>query len=470
MIEFDNLISKLEENGMINKQQPLSNFTMNNLIYEDNENKKLTIYDSSLFENMECFKIANKENSEIDSEFNAQEKKKKLEKEILNFQTYISKYKNYLTDMESHTNKIILEMELDQKKREEMEKKEIERLERIRKIREEEERIKKEEEAKRRADEIKKINEERIRIQKEKEKNKINGLEEFNKGGRNIKERLINAGKNYVNIKKEVEKIINYSSAKTIKINKAVNDIITLKATSYKFIEREAIHDLKKLFNEIKEGENKELYLYACFCILSIIFNKLKELDLEMNYDNIIINAQIIKSLDCTTLIYMFFQRVSNKCPYIIPLPYVKVEHDKIFKEAEINQVFKLTRDAEYIYFTFLYLDINKYISIVENYIINIEGFKPEHINFLISSSFLCFIDVFGNYIIDNKREWMNKIYKIKENVVKGLKIEEMKCKKSTNELSSINKSIYIKLENCFEKLNSKGYTYFKEKYNELTN
>ena len=76
MIEFDNLISKLEENGMINKQQPLSNFTMNNLIYEDNENKKLTIYDSSLFENMECFKIANKENSEIDSEFNAQEKKK----------------------------------------------------------------------------------------------------------------------------------------------------------------------------------------------------------------------------------------------------------------------------------------------------------------------------------------------------------------------------------------------------------
>ena len=77
-----------------------------------------------------------------------------------------------------------------------------------------------------------------------------------------------------------------------------------------------------------------------------------------MNYDNIIINAQIIKSLDCTTLIYMFFQRVSNKCPYIIPLPYVKVEHDKIFKEAEINQVFKLTRDAEYIYFTFLYLDI----------------------------------------------------------------------------------------------------------------
>ena len=95
-----------------------------------------------------------------------------------------------------------------------------------------------------------------------------------------------------------------------------------------------------------------------------------------LNYESVLINAKIVFSLNCKTLTYLFFQRISNKCPYIIPLPYIKAEYDRLFKGIDLNEVYKLCRNAEHLYFTFLYLDINKYINIIENYITNSEQFN----------------------------------------------------------------------------------------------
>ena len=128
----------------------------------------------------------------------------------------------------------------------------------------------------------------------------------------------------------------------------------------------------------------------------------------------------------------------------------------------------KLCRNAEYLYFTFLYLDINKYINIIENYITNSEQFNCESINILISSSFYCFIDIFGCYIWKNKRNWISKILKIKDNVIKGLEVEAKKAANTESILESFNKSIRLRIENCFLKLNNNHYTKFMEKFCEL--
>ena len=95
-----------------------------------------------------------------------------------------------------------------------------------------------------------------------------------------------------------------------------------------------SIKELNNLLKEIKEindRKKQELYLYACYTLLIFIFKKLNEVDSEIVYEIILINAKIIFSLNCKTLTYMFFQRISNKCPYAIPLPYKKQEYDKLF-------------------------------------------------------------------------------------------------------------------------------------------
>ena len=186
-------------------------------------------------------------------------------------------------------------------------------------------------------------------------------------------------------------------------------------------------------------------------------------------YENVLINAKIVFKLNSKTLTYMLFQRISNKCPYVIPLPYCKADYDRIFGKKELNEVYKLCKDAEYLYFVFLYLDANKYSNIIENYISNLEEFTYREMSFLVTNSFLCFIDVFGNYIWRNKRNWINRILKIKETAMKGLNEELKKIIKTESQLIAINKSIKIKIENCFNNLNNNNKnTNFSEKFLEI--
>ena len=189
----------------------------------------------------------------------------------------------------------------------------------------------------------------------------------------------------------------------TKKIIVGVNDIIINKTTSITNIDR-SITNLDKLLKEIKQKNNEELYLFACYNVLAIIFKKLNGVDNEIDYENVLINAKIICKLNSKTLTYMLFQRISNKCPYRIPLPYNKEEYGRIFPNKNLKEVYKFCKDAEYLYFVFLYLDANKYSNIIENYISNLEEFTYDKMTFLITNSFLCFIDVFGNFIWRNKR------------------------------------------------------------------
>ena len=457
---------KLKDEQEQKEKQPLTFFSMNNIIFEDNPNKTIKIYDKTLFDNMNVLKLEKVENVELNKESQFEEKIKNIEKEKSQFDAYISKMKNLISEIEANTNQIKLEMETDKKKKEELKKKEEERLIKERQLKLEEERKKREMERLRREKE----EQERIKRQQElqnKQKNEIADI--FNNSGRNVKERLINAGKNFENVKKEIKKIVDNQNLSNLtrKIIIAINDTITNKTTTIKNLDK-SIKELDKLLKEIKQKNNEELYLYACFNILVFIFKKIDEVESGIDYESIFIISKIIFSLNCKTLTYLFFQRISNKCPYIIPLPYIKEEYDRLFKDNDLNEVFRLCRNAEYIYFTFLYLDINKYIDIIENYISNLEQFNFESINFLISNSFYCFIDVFGSFIWKNKRNLINKILKIKDNVMKGLGEEAKKVANTESQLVSINKSIKLKIENCFITLNNNGNTKFMENFFKL--
>ena len=70
---------------------------------------------------------------------------------------------------------------------------------------------------------------ERIKLQidlQNRQKNEVSDF--FNNSGRNVKERLINTGKNFENIKQEIKKIIDNEnlSNSTKKIIKTIHDII----------------------------------------------------------------------------------------------------------------------------------------------------------------------------------------------------------------------------------------------------
>ena len=477
---YEKIFQKIKEEEEKKLNEPLSYYSMNRIIFEDNENKSIKVYDSTLFDGMSTFKIEKVDQIELDDNIIDNEKLKKKEKEKEEFLTYISKMKNILSEIEENTNEIKLEMELDEKKKEEIAKKEKERKEMEEKRkREEEEKRKKEEERKkmeeqlRKEREMKKRKEEeekrRKQLEEERRNNEIPGLDDFNGSGRNIKEKLINAGINFEKINKETNKIGNDRtlSIKTTKIIRCISEILN-KTTSLKSV-KENIIKLQNLLKEIKESKSQELYLYGCFCLLKLILKKVTDADNEIVYENSVICSEIIILLKCKTLTYMFFQMLSNKCPYIIPLPYKK-EHDKLFKEKDSDKIYKFCSSAEYLYFIFLYCDNNnnKYLNIIDNFISNIEQFSQNDINFFISNSFLCFINVFGNFILRNKKEWINRILKIKENVTKGLEIEGNKIKGKESDLVGINQKIKMEIEDCFTRLKNNRNTKFIELLNEI--
>ena len=455
-------LEKLNQDEEQKAKQPLSSYSMNTKIFEDNPNKTIKVYDESLFDQMKAIKIKREENKEIEQNLELKEKLKKKEKEKEEFESYISKMKNIISDMEANTNEIKISIEEDQRKKEELRKKELARIEMERKRIEEEEKRKLEEERIKREQERIRIEQERLRKLKEEQERQrnINGI--------NVKERLIKAGKNYKHIEEEVEKVENDNNLSTRirKVAVKINDLITKYTSSIDSINK-AVTEVNNLFNEMKQKNYQTLFLYANHAILNLMFLKLDSINWEINYENLIIDAKMLFLLNNKTLTYMFFQRVSNKCPYIIPMPYIKAEFDLLFKEYknDFTKVYQKCRDAEYFYFIFLYLDINKYITIVEDYITNIEKFTYENMNFLITSSFYCFLDVFGNYIWRKNGNWINRIIKIKENVVKGLENEGRKVMNTESDLVGINQKIGLSIEKCLDKLIKNQNTDFMEKF-----
>ena len=91
-------------------------FSMNNMIFEDNPNKTIKIYDTTLFDKMDVFKIEKVENIESDNEPQYEENLIKIQKEKSDFEYYISKIKNLISEIEANTINIKLEMETDKKR------------------------------------------------------------------------------------------------------------------------------------------------------------------------------------------------------------------------------------------------------------------------------------------------------------------------------------------------------------------
>ena len=65
--------------------EPISFFSMNNMILEDNPNKTIKICDATLFDKMNIFKIEKVENIELDNEPQYEEKFKKNGKRKIRF-------------------------------------------------------------------------------------------------------------------------------------------------------------------------------------------------------------------------------------------------------------------------------------------------------------------------------------------------------------------------------------------------
>ena len=329
------------------------------------------------------------------------------------------------------------------------------RIEREKKEKEERERKKKEEEI------IRKKKEEELRKKREMEKRERENI--LGNGG-TIRERLINAANNLENIKNEIQKIKENRALKekSDKILLSINKVIT----NISLVEEinENVEKLNSFLNEIKRGNQKELYLFTCYVILNTIIKRISSnSEVLENYKNFYIFSKIIILINSKTLTYMFFQIISNYCSYIIPATnIIKNNKNKNIKESVKENNMK-NLNLEYFYFTFLILDINKNINIMEDYITNIERLNFNELNYLISNSFVSFINVFGNYIAKNKSNWMPRIQKIRSEIRKGLENEKNKIRHPEIK-SIINQILLFSLDNNFELINKNENTdYIKE-------
>ena len=413
------------ENFIINIEPPLTTFMIDNIISEDSKNKSIRVYDKNLFKNLKLFKI-NMSNNEEEKENEEKERKEEIRRK--EYQDTLRRIDNISSEIESHTNQIKRDMEIDVEKRKEMERLEKLRIERERKEREEKERIEREriqreKEEKEKRDKAEKERKEKERIQIEKDRIKNLGT---------IKNKLIKAANNFENIRKEVQ-IINDDKSKEKIINKIIlniNDLVPNITTN------------KDLKEEKSSGKELKKILTSS----------------SLNYKDSYIKAKLISFLDSKTLTYMFFQNMSNSCPFIIPVKNYKSLFTDENLASEKENYFKRNRKEninkfiiyEYLYFSFLFIDINKNIDILDDFLKNMEAFQEKDINYLIGSSFSSFINVFGYYIKTNKNIWFTRIQNLMNKVMKALNVEREKTKRADikNIIDKINNDLedYLKL------------------------
>ena len=406
---------------MIEDKNPITALSWDYMINEDIRNKNKIIYDENIFKNSKIFKISVENEDEED--FEEKEKRIKEEESQKEYDDTIQRIEKLSSQTKSFTNQIKRDMEIDAKKREELERIERLRIEKERK--EQRERIEREE-RERKIKEEERLKRERERIQKE----MLAKRKDINAIGGTIKEKLIKAANNYENIKKEINKINENQSLKDLTNKLFIKIMEIIPNTSLvKDIEK-SVAILKDILKELKDANKKELYIYTCYYILSKIKNLLTSS--ALNYMDTYIKASLIFLINSKTLTYMFFQSISNSCPYIIPVKnFESIFQDKnIINEKKKSLNYDIKENTrkmtinQYLYFIFLNFDINKNKDIIEDYLTNMESFQLNDINYLISNSFSCFLNVFGNYIHNNNNNWSLRIRNIIKKVKEGLKNE----------------------------------------------
>ena len=87
-INNEEIFLKLKEENEKRKGASFFFFSMNNMIFEDNPNKTIKIYDATIFDKMNVFKIEKVENIELDNEPQYEENFIKIQKEKSDFEYF----------------------------------------------------------------------------------------------------------------------------------------------------------------------------------------------------------------------------------------------------------------------------------------------------------------------------------------------------------------------------------------------
>ena len=283
------------------------------------------------------------------------------------------------------------------------------------------------------------------------------------------KKRLLDGCNNFIKIKEDLKKIAfdpkykELSNKILISITPTINQLNTFE------VYQEKLELLISNLNELKELKNKELYICGCNDLLSLIFKKSLSL-LKQSKTKIYLLSKVIYNLKSSTIINLFFQRIVYICPYIIPIQFtskdfsdqkeVRLRQGFIEEEEQLTDFNDRMECYEYLYFTFLFNNYEKYKPIIVEYL---DIMEESEVNFAISNSYKVFLNVFGNII---KGEFINKIKTLSNKIRKGLE-EEIKKTKISN-IKSIGGSNNYKIKDYMKTLEKGKNTDFHEDLNKI--
>ena len=283
------------------------------------------------------------------------------------------------------------------------------------------------------------------------------------------KKRLLDGCNNFIKIKEDLKKIAfdpkfkELSNKILISITPTINQLNTFE------VYQEKLELLISNLNELKELKNKELYICGCNDLLSLIFKKSLSL-LRQSKTKIYLLSKVIYNLKSSTIINLFFQRIVYICPYIIPIQFtskdfsdqkeLRLRQGFIEEEEQLTDFNDRMECYEYLYFTFLFNNYEKYKPIIVEYL-NI--MEESEVNFAISNSYKVFLNVFGNII---KGEFINKIKTLSNKIRKGLEEETKKTKISN--IKSIGGSNNYKIKDYMKTLEKGKNTDFHEDLNKI--
>ena len=283
------------------------------------------------------------------------------------------------------------------------------------------------------------------------------------------KKRLLDGCNNFIKIKEDLKKIAfdpkykELSNKILISITPTINQLNTFE------VYQEKLELLISNLNELKELKNKELYICGCNDLLSLIFKKSLSL-LKQSKTKIYLLSKVIYNLKSSTIINLFFQRIVYICPYIIPIQFtskdfsdqkeVRLRQGFIEEEEQLTDFNDRMECYEYLYFTFLFNNYEKYKPIIVEYL---DIMEESEVNFAISNSYKVFLNVFGNII---KGEFINKIKTLSNKIRKGLEEETKKTKISY--IKSIGGSNNYKIKDYMKTLEKGKNTDFHEDLNKI--
>ena len=114
----------------------------------------------------------------------------------------------------------------------------------------------------------------------------------------------------------------------------------------------------------------------------------------------------------------------------------------------------------EYLYFTFLFNNYEKYKPIIVEYI---DLINESAVNFAIGNSYKVFLNVFGNTIKD---EFLNKIKSISNKIKKSLDNDSKNS--NISNIKSISGSNSYQIKELMKKIDKGKYTDFYEDYQNI--